>query len=432
LPVGIESTSAIVLALDRPGPVARPALLRPGGISLLNRALRTAALAGIGRATVLTSGSPEAFRQGLLASPSPRIDLSWIQAPPGASDREALSLVPPTGGPRLILRAEWIHDVRLLSGLLRRTPPVVLSDRGRIVPSGLCLVDERSLARMVATGEGPGDLAGMLDALLRASAASVLEIDDLPAYLPELRKHQRPLLFPVRTEEEARSGLGLLLAGAQKGTLDLPARYLHPPLENRIVRCLCGAGGLVPTHVTAFTALLAFLAAGMMMHGHLAAGILCAFAVGVLDGVDGKLARVKLMCTRLGGTLENCVDGLYEVAWYLALAHHLNRDGTDPGALVVGTCLSLFYLLDRAVTGVFRRLAGVELFDYAPFDRFFRGIGARRNTNVLLLMAGIAAGSPGFALRVVCVWTVVTFGVHLVRAVRHLRVGMPLAPARVR
>jgi len=53
-------------------------------------------------------------------------------------------------------------------------------------------------------------------------------------------------------------------------------------------------------------------------------GALLTFAVGIVDGLDGKLARIRGCPTKLG-LMEHPFDILYEFSWLIALALFLSQ-----------------------------------------------------------------------------------------------------------
>jgi len=78
----------------------------------------------------------------------------------------------------------------------------------------------------------------------------------------------------------------------EKGASDLLAHYVHRPFENRIVLKLMNTS-ITPNQVTVMTNLLAYVVAALYFFGFLLLGSILSFVVGLMDGVDGKLARAK-------------------------------------------------------------------------------------------------------------------------------------------
>src|SRR6185436_13834344 len=142
----------------------------------------------------------------------------------------------------------------------------------------------------------------------------------LDRYVPELRGDATPYAAPVHDAAERAAAWSLLLDGVQKRTLDLPGQYFDTPFENALVRRLAPTR-VTPNQITVLTTVVAGITGVVFLHGWLRLGLVLALTVGVLDGVDGKLARLKLATSRLGA-LEHVTDFFYENFWYLALAAH--------------------------------------------------------------------------------------------------------------
>lgn len=111
--------------------------------------------------------------------------------------------------------------------------------------------------------------------------------------------------------------------------LDIPA-LVHAPIETFLVSKLCKFP-ITPNQLTIFCNIIAWGATILFATGNLGCGIAVALAVGVLDGLDGKLARVKLETSK-AGKLEHFFDVLFENSWWIALAFYLQSAGKLPGA----------------------------------------------------------------------------------------------------
>jgi len=71
--------------------------------------------------------------------------------------------------------------------------------------------------------------------------------------------------------------------------------------------------------------------------GRLGWGLPLTLIVGVLDGLDGKQARLKMETTRTG-KIEHWFDAVFEMSWWIALAWHFQASGQLPDALVTCFC----------------------------------------------------------------------------------------------
>lgn len=104
-------------------------------------------------------------------------------------------------------------------------------------------------------------------------------------------------------------------------TLDAVACYLHKPIENRLV-ALISKSSITPNHLTVVVNVLAYAATALFFLRHLLPASILTFVVGIADGLDGKLARVKLRTSNLGA-LEHSFDLLFESSWFIALSWYL-------------------------------------------------------------------------------------------------------------
>jgi phosphatidylglycerophosphate synthase len=221
------------------------------------------------------------------------------------------------------------------------------------------------------------------------------------------------LWFPAPSAENAKLAEQLLLDAAQNGTLDLPA-IAHAPFETGIIRRLCRTR-ITPMQITLFTAAVSSVVTVLFASGYLLAGTWLALIVGVLDGLDGKQARVKVETTELGKR-EHVLDYILELSWWLALAYHFASSGALPNAYVLALLLVGSDLVDRYAKRIAKQHTGRNLDDVAPIDRFVRLIGGRRNIYIWMFAIGLALGSADKAFAFFCYWGAGTAAVHMVRA----------------
>ena len=284
----------------------------------------------------------------------------------------------------LRLGAESVHE-----GENPRRGPVLLIEAGliadeRLLAAFLAEVQSRSWSRGPAVAVGPdgtpGGLAWLPAGLAAPDWAQIrreaepVDLSGVDTYSPE-RRRRVPLLWQ-RPEDaaSARKAASALLAAAQKGCLDWPARFVHPPIENAAVRLLWPTP-VTPNMISVLAFLLGLYAAWCFATGALWTGLLIALAVGPIDGIDGKLARSRMEFSPWGD-LEHVGDKIVEYAWFAGLAAALGT-GTAwaLAALIVCTALA------EALLGEFyRRVTGAQLDDAGPFERAYRLVSGRRNT----------------------------------------------------
>jgi len=382
------------------------------GVPVLERLLRTLARAGVTQ-VVVTSPDPTALGGALASGPWARPGLEVVLRPgtEGPVRVEDVREAWPDGASRaLVVPSPGIADTRALKALVRSPVPAALVEAAA---AGTRALGPVWLDRGALEGRG-GELAPAVAAAVADGALAAVDLGRVPSYLPSMRRHLRPYwLDAPRTEAERRRAQDVLVEAAQKGALDFPA-YAHAPVEDAIVRAVCGTR-LTPNQVSLLGNLVAWTATGLFATGHLGGAIVLALVVGVLDGVDGKLARVKVE-TSPAGKLEHWFDTLFEVSWAVALAFHLARSGERPDAWWLLALLLGSEALDGVAKGAIILRYGRQIDDVAPLDRLIRLVGGRRNVYVWILAAGIAVGRGGEAFAWVAWWEASTALVHLLRA----------------
>jgi len=392
------------------------ALVELCGISILERLLRTLQRSGIRDATVLAD-DPGALTRYLARPSRARAGLalavrSRAQALP-AFQTDSLR-----AAPLLFLPAGVVCDPRLLAALLRESPPTALVDSAP--PPGDGAPSYRGgfiCGPLLASGAWLAHGPPYRDALragLESGSIVGLEVASIDPHIVSMRRSLRPYWFPAPEPPARRAAETLLLDAAQKATLDLPA-LVHAPIEQLLVRRLWRIG-VTPNQVTLLTTLLAWLATLLFATGYLGAGVLVALLVGVLDGVDGKLARVKVETSEFG-KWEHHLDWLYESSWWAALAWYFQRAGALPAAFPLFGLLLLADLLERGVRRAVKQSIGRDLDSLDAAGRLFHLVGGRRNVYVWTFAAGLLVHRPAQAYRILCLWAAVTAAFHLAHAV---------------
>ncbi len=427
-------------------PAEAASLTRVCGLTLLERTLRSLARAGITRATVLSSRAdvleqarhPHWSRHALEVETVARPGARGAAAP--LSVGELRSVLADDDG--LFVPADVFCDVRLLAALRSAPPGTILVDSRP--PSELAPLLEPAPPAHAGWTVGPArvDVAclasldpGMAapQALRRAALegrAGMLDVAAVPGYVPSMRRTVRPLWFPAPPPRLRPLAERLLLDTAQKGVLDLPAR-VHAPIETFLVSRLCRTR-VTPNHLTLFAAAAAWAATALFALGHVSAGLAVALAVGVLDGLDGKQARVKLETSKVG-ELEHVSDFLFEMSWWSALAWHFRRTGALEQAPLLLLALYVAEGIDGLAKLLTKRLSGRMIDDASGILRLVRLVGGRRNVYVWIMAAGVLVGNAAAAYRILPWWEGATAAIHwawlLPRLLR--RPGRPAATARV-
>jgi phosphatidylglycerophosphate synthase len=382
------------------------ALVELCGISILERLLRTLPRCGITHATVLSS-VPAIAEQ--LAQPSwarDQLQLTVREQPNEMITAEKMiDLVPASAQLFLIVRGNSVFDARLLSRLTEQTSATALMDSGKFCGAALLPRD------WMTTQNGPFEKA-IMDGLDKDAIVS-LDVTDEPPYHPALRRKLRPYWFSAPPPAEKKQAERILLDSVQKGSQDLPA-YVHAPIEKFLVSYLCWTP-IKPNQITVVWAIMALATTVLFATGFLIWGIALAFIIGILDGLDGKQARLKVETTK-GGKLEHQVDTFLEVAWPTALAYHFYASGELPQAFWYLALLLAAEALDGiGKLGVYVPSEKSKI-EPGLLDQIVRLFGGRRNIYIWVLIVCIIAGVPARALIVMAWWETATAIVDLAHA----------------
>jgi phosphatidylglycerophosphate synthase/CTP:molybdopterin cytidylyltransferase MocA len=402
------------------------------GISMLERSLRTLQACGFTRALILTDSEELTSEASLASSPHwTKIVWNFAARRTGPVTLEQLAAVwPDDHRDLLVLRGDSVFDARLLRLLRTQASPVALVDSA--VPANLLPLV--SAAPMTTRGRFCGaallsrDWVTGRSAPLEEALCAGLEDGSLVAfdvatqswYSAELHRDLRAYWFPFPSPAHNKLAEDVILDAAQKGTLDIPA-LVHAPIEAFIVGKLCKTS-VTPNQLTIFCNIIAWGATVLFATGNLACGIAVALAVGVLDGLDGKLARVKLETSKTG-KLEHFFDVLFENSWWIALAFYLQSAGKLPGAYHYLLLLLSAEVLAKLARSSIVRSSGKSIGELSRFDRIVRLVGARRNVHVWILAVGIVLRNPAGAFVLIAWWEAITAAAHLPRAAWSLWVG---------
>jgi len=402
-----------ILVADAPD-----ALVELCGVNLLERLLRILQRLGF-RSAIVFSSTPEIIGAELAKRSWAREQITAQLVPTAVKPVTAHRVLEQGQTARfLIVPANVYCDGRLLAALSARNSPTLLVDSNppqfvqHLIqnPSGPAVVTRDFL--LACSGNTPvfEELRQKTDAR-EIDTVDAAKVDD---YIVKMRRRVRPLCFSAPPEQSRRVAERVILDSAQNGTLDLPA-YLHAPIETAIISLLCKTR-ITPNQITIGGFVIGCSATAAFALGRVGLGILAALLFGIVDGLDGKQARVKIETTE-SGKWEHHLDYLIENSWWASIAFHLWRSGQFPNpfyflALLVGSRL----LYEFAQRGA-KMAKGRLLDDVAPFDRAFRLIAARRNVYVWILAGGFLLGAFPQSYAIICGWAAISAAVHLMRSV---------------
>jgi phosphatidylglycerophosphate synthase len=402
-----------ILVADAPD-----ALAELCGVNLLERLLRILQRQGFRRAIVLSS-TPEIIGAEL-AKPSWAREQITVQLVASAEKSVTAPLILQQNQAErfLLVQANVYCDGRLLAALAARESSAALVDSNPPQfarhmmqnPCGPALVTRDFLLEC-------SDSTPFVERLKKKIETG--EIDTVDAatvddYIVSMRRHVRPVCFPMPGEQNRTLAERVILDSAQNGTLDLPA-YVHGPIETAIISLLCKTR-ITPNQITIVGFVIGCSATVAFVTGRIGFGIIAALIFGIVDGLDGKQSRVKIETTERG-KWEHHLDDLIEYSWWTAIAFQLWRSGLFPNVFYFFTLLIGSHLLDHFARRRAKMAKGRLLDDVAPFDRAFRLIGARRNVYVWILTCGFFLHAFPQSYGVICGWAAVSAAVHLVRSI---------------
>jgi 1L-myo-inositol 1-phosphate cytidylyltransferase / CDP-L-myo-inositol myo-inositolphosphotransferase len=397
-----------------------------GGISLLERWRRIVRELGFREATIL-SNSVESVAAHLSKASWHGADVSLKfreRSGPEATVgdiQDCVRTMNVSRGERLlVLFAGFYCDGRLLRALTEAQRDSVLIDSNPgpvIAPLWKESVSCAALlsSEWLSAKDRDRSLKQELASDLSAGRIAAIDAARQEAYVPDMRRSVRPIFFPAPSPENRPLAERLLRETTQKGVLDLPA-LVHAPIEKWIVSHLCWTS-ITPNQVTLATACLGISVTLLYAFGHLWVGALVALAVGILDGVDGKLARLKVQTTKIGKG-EHALDYGIEMSWWAALAYHFQVTAQVRYGYAIWLVFFIFDVLDRAAKWSVERKLGRSLDDVSRFDRLVRYVSGRRNIYTWLFAFCLLIGQPAIGFVLLCAWGIVSVAIHIFRALQ--------------
>ncbi len=383
------------------------------GLTPVQRLVRSLELEGVLEIRVLSAVPQEESALGA-RRPSTRARIQLLAREAPLSD--TLRCLPPLA-PVLALDARLVVDRRILRALLDAEKPLVVwptpPAAGELARVRLARLDAQRL-----------ELLGRPLADVRDG--DLLDPRSLSVHLEEMRGPVPILLLDVSTPADAALAEGTLVRSTQKNVMDAPARWIDPLPEDWLLRRLAPTA-VTPNHVTTAGVALGALAAGLLWGGWLWAALPSMLVVGWLDGVDGKLARLKLHYSRLG-ELEALLDFAVENAWWIALTAFEAR-GRGAAAYLAGAALLGGNLADEIAYTIGHARLGRALDLLSPGDRAFRLVAGRRNIYVWVMCLAALASAPWHGFVACGMWALATASVHGMRLARAWRGAGP-APLR--
>ena len=261
----------------------------------------------------------------------------------------------------------------------------------------------------------PGEIALFL---LEERKARPLDISGTVVQELHLKRALRPMCVIVRDRNSWLKAKRSLVFRTQKG-LHFTS-YINKFVEDRVVYHLSERKRITPNAITVLGNILAFSIIPLFVMGYFLYASLLAYLVGIIDGLDGKLARSRGFLTKLGH-IEHSFDMLFEQSWYLSFIVGLYLALGSWWVPILG---GAFLVLDSFVRHVymqFKDTMGVALTAYSDLDRAFARVDGRRNAYLIYMIICSALGYPLYALFAMALHAFTTASFYVIRSLKHMR-----------
>jgi len=433
------------LTKDKPKP-----LIQLLGLSLIERVILTARQVGIREFVIVVGYHSDKIKTILGDGERFGIRISYVengewQRENGVSILKAKELL---NDKFILLMADHIFDQRILKGLINYVPKSsvvlaidrrealpgdtkVLEKDGKIVDIGKNIKESNCIDTGVflctpkvfnyieeSVREDKTELAEGIAKAAKNKDAEIFNITQIDSYIPSMRKEIKPFCIDIDSKEDLVKAKSLLINNACKGRNDLLATYINKSIENFIVSKLVNTR-ITPNQITILTNIIAYASTFLFLMGHLLFASLLTFVVSFMDGVDGKLSRVKLASTAIGN-LEHAFDFLFEHFWYIALAIYLsNVYGVLP--ILFCTFILLFDGFSHYCGQAFgKAIKNRPLADFGKIEQVFRKFDGRKNSYIIFILIGVLLKVPFWSLVAILVWSLVSAIFYSSRTILHL------------
>lgn len=424
---------AVVLAAGRSERLAgvtgggSKALVRVGGLALVERAVRTLLAAVLERVVVVVGyqAGPVAAAVNRLAPGRVRAVFaeSW-ELGNGTSLAAAQPLVADEGL-FVLVTADHVFGEGALDPLLLAGRPGVLVDH---VPDPdawaegmrVRLHEEHVVAFSKDLGDPSIDCGAFLlptavfDAQRRAQARGDAS---LAAAVTELAGNQPLAAVPlpqglwwqdVDTPQDLRRAARRLRRSLTKEADGPVSRYLNRPVSTRMSMALAHLP-IHPDVVSVAALLLGVLAAWLLASGRGIVGAILVQLASILDGVDGEIARLQMRAGPGGALLDGVLDRLADAAIVGGLALWAIDTGDDPGLVAaLAVAATAGAMLSMATKD---RIAALGI-PPVP-ERWIGFLLGGRDARLLIVTIGALFGQPVATLVVLIATSALSLAVRL-------------------
>jgi len=314
----------------------------------------------------------------------------------------------------LIINSNIVLDAELLSEIAKMDGNVVCYSNGENL--GVYKINNEFL-KGLQSEEAKDRLKRLVENMENSKSLVKLDVSKIQTEHLELKRKVSPICVRVEDKKSIELARKKLIFRTQKG-LHFTS-YINRPIEDRVVYYIADIPWITPDRITIFANLVALSVATLFLAGYLGIAGVLAYAVGIIDGLDGKLARARGTLTKLGH-IEHTFDMLYEQVWYVCFAISLYLMGYGHLPLVLGLSMLVADSFVRHCYMQFRQTMGRALTAYTRFDRAFARIDGRRNVYVLYMIVFSWLQIPSYALCAMLVHSSLTAFIYAIRAIQHM------------
>ena len=308
----------------------------------------------------------------------------------------------------LLAEGELVYDPRLIAesvswsqstALVDSAPDVQRHPRPQVAGgsfAGLLKLRKIELLEALRTG------ASILEpASITTSVADLTsrDVEDLPRYSRALRRELRPYWLPIADREDTRTARRILAAASGKGHQEWWVLLFNRPVE-QFLSYYVAEWRITPNQITFISNITAYATTALFWFGNLWPGLAFALMTAVLDGLDGRQARIQIKTSKVG-EWEHVFDAISELSWMAALCWSFSDGMTDLRFLYAGIAWFAFYGLDNYAYTFFRIRRNMMLDEASRLDAAIRLVASRRNTSFAYFAIALAAGYPAEGLLLV-------------------------------
>ncbi|WP_273846211.1 NTP transferase domain-containing protein [Rubrobacter calidifluminis] len=399
-------TGAAVLAAgfgERMRDCGRPKpLVRVGGLTLLERTVRTLRAGGLEGPVVVVVG----YRAEEVSRFCEERDLAVrvVENPdyPRGNGTSVLAAIDHLPERFVVSMVDHVHSPEAVRRLLVQRGEFVAA-----VDSRPLFADPAEATRVRLRGGGVVDFGkgltpyDALDAGLFLCSRSVLQKlsgeEDGPLSWNELKRRwlaqggrieavdlDGAPWTDVDTPADIERALEAILSWAASGNDGFVSRHFNRRLSRRVTRRLLGTP-VAPDHVSLASFALAAAGAFSILRGRMRLGGALVQLSSVVDGCDGELARARLESSPRGGVLDAVLDRWSDALVISALAAR-RRSAQILGYPALAGALLVPYTRARWEATI------------GKIPRSFTGLGATRDVRLAILALGALLGRPAPAL----------------------------------